>query len=62
MGDASAESIGLNGTTATEAPCALRNSTLDAELKELFSENVAAKIWRVAVELVEDDVSTTHIS
>lgn len=35
---------------------------IDLEFAEVFSENVAAKIWRVAVSHLEQDVSFNHFS
>lgn len=71
-GDAHTETFDrdiLSGTTSSvdDSTMELENSTsldslkpglrIDLELADLFTENAAAKIWRVATRLLEQEVS-----
>ena len=46
----------------TRNPAQKPDLTLFGELKDLYTESVAAKIWRVAEELLEKDVSLASVA
>ena len=73
--DTSMSDSSIDNTTAASSTCSLPTMTetsaelhsspvIEFEIKELFSTNVAAKIWRVAKSHLEQEVSSRslHVS